>query len=282
MESVSVIIPTYNRAHTLERALRSVLAQSRAPVEIIVVDDGSTDGTAGIIWEKFPSVRYVRQDNRGPSAARNRGIGQAKGPWLAFLDSDDEWLENKLEMQMERVTRSPESGLCHTEEIWIRRGRRVNQMKKHAKAGGHIFERCLPRCVISPSSVLIHRRVFEQVGLFDEDLEVCEDYDLWLRVCSRQAVLFIEEPLIIKYGGHDDQLSRKHWGMDRFRIRALEKIIESGDLSDEHRRAAVETLLEKSRILLAGARKRGKSEDAAGYARTIELYENAPSLRVQT
>ena len=133
-------------------------------------------------------------------------------------------------------------------------------MKKHAKYGGAIFHHCLPRCVISPSSVLIHDSVFKRIGGFDETLPVCEDYDLWLRISSRYEVLFIPEQLLVKYGGHEDQLSKKYWGMDRFRIRALTKMLDSGGLSSVHRAAVLMTLLEKLAILLEGARKRNNEK----------------------
>ena len=115
-------------------------------------------------------------------------------------------------------------------------------MKKHAKSGGHIFRQCLPLCVISPSSVMIQRSLFDEIGLFDESLPACEDYDLWLRICARHPVLFLQEPMIIKHGGHRDQLSRRYWGMDRFRIQALEKIIDAPGLSPADRIAVAEML----------------------------------------
>jgi glycosyltransferase involved in cell wall biosynthesis len=271
--TVSAIIPTYNRRSLLERALASILRQSRPPDEFLVIDDGSTDDTPEHIPKRFPDVRYIRQETGGVSAARNRGIREAKGEWLAFLDSDDEWLPRKLERQLEALRAKPELLLCHTNEIWIRRGRRVNPMKKHEKFGGRIFQACLPRCIISPSSAILHRHLFDEVGLFDEAFPVCEDYDLWLRVCARRPVLYLDEPLIVKYGGHDDQLSRSLWGMDRFRIRALEKVISSEALSAEDRLAAIRTLLEKIDIYVAGGRKRAKWEEISEYEEKRTLYE---------
>lgn len=271
-QRISVIIPTHNRVGLLSRALRSVLAQSRPPAEVLVVDDGSTDGTEERVRTDFPAVRYLRQENRGVAAARNHGVREARSEWLAFLDSDDEWLPQKLALQLEALDRESSYLLCHTNEIWIRRGRRVNPMRKHAKAGGYIFRNCLPLCVVSPSSVVVHRSLFERVGLFDESLPACEDYDLWLRVCSRFPILYLEEPLIVKYGGHADQLSGRYWGMDRFRIRALEKVLETGTLSPGDRRAALYRLLEKIDVYLCGARKRGKQDDVAVYQRKRDSY----------
>ena len=268
--TVSVVIPTFNRTSVISRALESVFLQTRAPDEILVVDDGSTDDTAEHVRAEFPGVRLIEQENRGVSAARNAGIRAATGTWIALLDSDDEWLADKLDRQLQAVTTEIDTVLCHTDEIWIRRGRRVNPMKKHRKHGGHIFEHCLRLCVISPSSVLMHRRLFETVGGFDEDLPACEDYDLWLRVTARFPVLFIDEPLIVKHGGHDDQLSRRYWGMDRFRITALEKILASATLSDADRAAAESMLAHKIAIYASGARKRGKLAEAQAYESRLE------------
>ncbi|MEJ2316038.1 MAG: glycosyltransferase family A protein [Gammaproteobacteria bacterium] len=275
--SVSVIIPTYNRVRTLPRALDSVLAQTRAIDEIIVVDDGSTDSTVDLVLGNYPQVKLLQQSNLGVSAARNHGIKEASSDWIALLDSDDRWLPTKLEAQFALVKQRPDHRLCHTEEIWIRNGKRVNQMHKHRKSGGHIYNQCLPLCVISPSSVLMHRTLFEEIGLFDETLPACEDYDLWLRVCAREPVLFVDTPLIEKYGGHDDQLSRKHWGMDRFRIRALEKILANNLLTPDQGRETVAMLLRKAAILEQGARKRGKLQRADYYRQLMQRYAGEPS-----
>jgi glycosyltransferase involved in cell wall biosynthesis len=270
--NVSVIIPSHNRAEFLPRALDSVQAQSLPPLEIILVDDGSDDHSAELIRSRYPEVRYLRQENQGVSAARNRGIEAAMGEWIALLDSDDAWLPGKLAAQQQALAKNPGHRLCHTEEIWIRNGKRVNAMKKHAKGGGRIFRQCLPLCVISPSSVLLQRGLLLETGGFDETLPACEDYDLWLRICAREPVLFVKEPQIVKYGGHEDQLSRRHWGMDRFRIQALEKILDSGVLGPDDREAALEMLGKKSRILAAGAEKRGDRERASAIMERLLRY----------
>lgn len=262
---VSVVIPTFDRASVLPRALDSVGAQTLSPAEVIVVDDGSTDDTAELVERRFPSVRLLRQENRGVSAARNRGIEASGGEWIALLDSDDEWRPSKLERQMSGLEERPELRVCHTDEIWIRQGRRVNPRQIHAKHGGWIFEHCLPLCAMSPSSILIHRSIFEEVGMFDEELPACEDYDLWLRICSRYPVLYVDEPLVVKHGGHEDQLSNRVWGLDRFRIRALETVIRDGALSEKDRDSAATMLLEKIGIYLTGARKRGKAPEVEEY-----------------
>ena len=255
MISISVIIPTYNRAHLLPRCLDSVIAQKLRSHEIIVVDDGSTDSTRDLVRRNYPGIKLISQENRGVSAARNAGIGAAQGDWLAFLDSDDAWLPGKLGRQAQTVLDNPDVNIIHTDEIWIRNGVRVNPHLKHRKYGGSIFRRCLPLCVISPSSVMIHRRVFDRVGLFDETLPVCEDYDLWLRICALMPVAFVPEPLITKYGGHPDQLSTRYRGMDRYRIKSLDRILNEVELGPADRKAAIDTLVGKIRIYLNGARK---------------------------
>ena len=258
---ISVIVPTYNRVHQLPRALDSILCQSCSPKEIIVVDDGSTDETSALMTSEYPEIVFIQQQNTGVSSARNVGIKRASGDWIAFLDSDDEWLPEKLEIQMKALYENPGKKICHTNEIWIRNGKRVNPKKKHEKFGGWIFQKCLPLCCISPSSVIIHKSIFKEIGLFDYSLPVCEDYDLWLRITARNPVLYIEEPFLIKYGGHEDQLSKKYWGMDRFRIKSLEKIISSRVLSELDENAAKKMLMEKIYIFIQGAQKRGNIKE---------------------
>ena len=261
--NISVIIPTYQRRGLIARALDSVIRQSLPALEIIVIDDGSTDGTADVVRRDYPGVKLFRQPHRGVSAARNYGIVRASGEWIALLDSDDEWRPDKLQRQVEALTRNAESGwkVCHTDETWIRNGARVNPKAKHAKFGGWIFDKCLPLCCISPSSALIHRSVFARVGGFDEALPACEDYDLWLRITRRYPVLLVEQKLVVKYGGHDHQLSRRYWGMDRFRVRALLKLLETSPPNaapNANTDAAIRaTLLDKIAVLRAGFRKRG-------------------------
>lgn len=236
------------------------------------MDDGSTDDTRQLVERAFPECRYLHQSKRGVSGARNLGIKASRGEWIALLDSDDEWLPEKLANQLQLLTDLPDHPLCHTGEIWVRKGRRVNAMKKHAKSGGWIFRNCLPLCVISPSSVLIRRSLFDEIGLFDESLPACEDYDLWLRICSRHPVAYLETPQIVKYGGHTDQLSQQFWGMDRFRIRALEKIVNSGAISGENLAVAASMLAYKAGILAKGAGKRGRLEEAESYLKLQSDY----------
>jgi len=257
MPQVSVIIPTYNRRELVREAIASVLAQSFNDFELIVVDDGSADGTAEVVRE-FMGVRYVWQPNRGVSAARNSGVSLTSGELLAFLDSDDVWQPQKLEQQVTLFAQYPEAQICQSEEIWLRNGVRVNQHNKHRKIGGDIFARSLELCLVSPSAVMMRRELFERIGRFDEDLPACEDYDLWLRIAATIPVHLIDTPLVIKRGGHADQLSHKFWGLDRFRATALCKLLASGVLSEEQRRQTEHVLRRKCMILAKGAEKRGQ------------------------
>ncbi|HEV8715044.1 MAG TPA: glycosyltransferase [Candidatus Binatia bacterium] len=271
MPKVSVIIPTYNRRDFVREAIASVLAQTYDDFELLVVDDGSNDNTAAVVQE-FDGVRYVFQPNRGVSAARNRGVALSNGEFLAFLDADDLWQPRKLAHQVAFFAARADARICQTEEIWLRDDVRVNPHNKHRKVGGDIFARSLELCLVSPSAVMLRRELFERVGGFDESLPACEDYDLWLRIAATEAIHLIETPLVIKRGGHADQLSRRFWGMDRFRVAALCKLLDSGALSPEQRQLTEDTLRTKCKVLAQGARKRGK--DGEPYLALVAAYVN--------
>jgi glycosyltransferase involved in cell wall biosynthesis len=268
---VSVIIPTYNRGWIVKEAIESVLAQDYRDFELIVVDDGSTDNTDDILDSYRGDIIVFRQENQGVSAARNRGLAEASGCFIAFLDSDDLWLSQKLFRQVEFFNKNPDAKICQTEETWIRKGVRVNPKKRHKKPWGMIFEPSLALCLISPSAVMIRRSLFEEVGGFDETLPACEDYDLWLRISCRYPVYLIDTPLIIKRGGHNDQLSASP-GLDKFRIASLKKIVASDLLSKTQYRAAVKTLKERCAIYAAGCCKRGREDEALYYTKLAETY----------
>jgi glycosyltransferase involved in cell wall biosynthesis len=268
---VSVIIPTFNRGWILKEAIDSVLAQEFEDFELIVVDDGSTDNTQDILDSYQVDILAVRQENRGVSAARNAGLGLASGNLISFLDSDDLWLPKKLSEQVAFFTSNPDVLICQTEETWIRRGVRVNPKKGHKKLSGMIFEPSLALCLVSPSAVMLRRSLFDQVGLFDENLPACEDYDLWLRISCKYPVHLIDKPLIIKRGGHEDQLSGAP-GLDKYRIHAIKKMIESGVLSKEQYRAAVKILKKKCAIFAGGCIKRGRNGEASYYAGFGDSY----------
>jgi glycosyltransferase involved in cell wall biosynthesis len=272
MHRVSVIIPTHNRKAFVLEAVGSVFAQTYGDYELIVVDDGSIDGTGEALKRYEKRLLYLYQENQGVSAARNNGLARAQGEFIAFLDSDDLWLPKKLAIQVAFMDQHPEAKICYTDEIWIRRGKRVNAKKRHAKYSGEIYPYCLPLCIISPSSALMHRALFTQVGTFDTNLPVCEDYDLWLRVAAHFPVFFIPRRLIVKRGGHADQLSRRYWGNDRYRVTALTKILEQRVLTPELRDPTIRELHRKVRILINGYLKRGKEREAKDCQEILEHY----------
>lgn len=258
---VSVVIPAFNRWRLLAEAIDSVLAQSYRDFELIVVDDGSTDATASELAKLASRLQFFVTERRGVSAARNLGVSQSRGHYIAFLDSDDLWLNSKLERQTRFMDEHPEFHICQTDEIWIRNGVRVNPSAVHQKPSGDIFSRSLKLCLVSPSAVMMTKALFERTGGFDEAFPVCEDYDLWLRISAQHQVPLIPNRLTIKRGGHADQLSRSIWGMDRYRILALQKVLRS-NLDRGQEAAVLKMLRHKVAIVAAGARKRGREQEA--------------------
>ncbi|MFH7319078.1 glycosyltransferase family 2 protein [Desulfurivibrio sp. D14AmB] len=276
VEPVSVIIPTHNRADWLKRAIASVVEQDYRPLELLVVDDGSSDHTRQVVrdWageltlSAAPALelRYLFQENRGPSAARNLGVRQASHNLLAFLDCDDRFLPGKLAIQAAAMAANSRLPLSHTEEVWRRRGEHLNPKKRHRKEGGDLFARSLELCVIGMSTVMLRRRLLEEVGGFDEELPCCEDYELWLRVTARFPVLFVDLPLTEKHGGRSDQLSvRYRLGMDRFRIKALRKLLAEAKLTAAQVELARRELVRKSLIYGRGCLKHGRPGEGEHY-----------------
>lgn len=259
MKLVSVILPTYNRAWSLCRAIDSVLNQSYSPLELIIVDDGSTDETKKVL-EKYKGVKLFFQANSGVSTARNHGLGQASGQLISFIDSDDEWEVDKIKKQVEYLEHNKDYCWVHSNEKWIRNGKFVNQMKKHTKAGGDQFLRSLELCIISPSSVLMKKVIVDEFKGFREDFPVCEDYDLWLKLTSKYKIGFIDEPLVIKYGGHEDQLSTQYFAMDYYRVNSILWCLNNLDLSPEHKEFAIRAFKDKCEVLIKGYTKHNNRE----------------------
>ena len=270
----SVIIPTFNRENFLRKAVNSVLTQTFKEWELIIVDDGSTDNTMHYVNSlNDERIVYIKQENKGPAGARNVGVKQAKTCWICFLDSDDWWDKRKLEITFGYILKYPDYKIFHTQEIWFKRGKLLNQKKKHRKYGGWIFEKCLSLCRVSISTVCIHKSVFKEVGGFDENLRCCEDYDFWLRVSLKYPFCLIDLPLTLKDGGRSDQVSFQYWGMDRFRIYALQKILEIPTLPKDKYLSAFEELERKCLIYIKGCIKRGKIEEARFYESIIDKYK---------
>ena len=259
---VSVIIPTFNRAKVVKRAVSSVLEQSFQDFECIVIDDGSVDETKSVLQEFSNKIRAIKTDNRGAAAARNIGAAESKGTFIAFLDSDDEWKKEKLAKQ---ISYMQEAGfrISQTDETWVRNGKFVNKPKKYIRPCGDIFYNCLEVCAVTPSSVFMEKELFFEYGGFDESFPVCEDYDLWLRMSLKERFGLIDEPLIIKYGGENDQLSNSVC-LDKYRIISLFNMLNKNlELSAEQEKALREVLAKKVKIYSEGAKKRGKSDEAS-------------------
>ena len=271
---VSVIIPTFNRFSLISRAIDSVLNQTIKPFEIIVVDDGSSDNTSTFIKNNYKSVKLIKQNNLGVSKARNVGIKNSSGDWIALLDSDDEWKKNKLEVQIKSLSEYDYYSVCHTNEIWIRNGIRVNQKKRHQKYGGDIFDKCLDICRISPSSIIFKKNIINEVGWFDEGLSICEDYDLWLRITANFKILFIDKPLVIKYGGHSDQLSKSVNGIEAYRIKSLENLLSNTKLIKDYKLLTIKMLITKLDIYKKGLLKRHKKNELLKINRKIKFWKN--------
>jgi len=271
---VTVIIPTYNREKFVIEAIESVLCQSYENIELIVVDDGSTDKTFQSVTPYLikGKLRYIHQNNRGVSSARNCGIKLSRGDYITFLDSDDLWDKRKLEKQIGFLESHKEFSVCYTNEIWIRNGVRVNQKKVHQKYGGSIYKQCLPLCIISASSIMLKREVVDEIGLFDESLTACEDYDYWLRLSSEYQIHLMAESLMIKRAGHNDQLSYHFKAMDRFRVRAMVKMLESGQLNKSDYHETVHIVIKKCNVLITGYEKRNNVEESLYYQSLIDRF----------
>ena len=271
---VSVVIPSRNRITYLPRAISSVLKQTFLVHEIIIVDNESSDKTISFVKKNFNKVKVINEKKIGVSHARNLGIKSCRYEWVAFLDSDDEWMPDKIKKQFAFLKKKNfKLRFLHTNETWIKNGLLKNQKKKHLKKGGFIFEDCLDICRISPSSVLMNKSLFEQFGLFDTKFKICEDYELWLRISSKIEIGYLNEPLIKKYGGHLGQLSTKYWGIDRYRVKALEKLLTNNYLTYSQKIKVLSTLLKKIDIILLGAINRSNKRIFKMYSKKKFLWK---------
>lgn len=257
---VAVIIPAYNAAPYIEVALRSVLQQTLPPQEILVVDDGSTDGTAGIAERLGANV--IRQTQRGPAAARNRGIAASSAPLLAFLDADDWYAPAKLEREVERLQELGASCVCS--DAWLVRGERVLSAKNDGKDVPSVLtlERLLRGNPIICSTVVVRREAVVAVGMFDEDptLIATEDYDLWLRLARVEPIAYLAEPLAF-YRLHEGSLStnvRFLPGVDRILDKVEREFVEEAHFLNLIKRRRAEVRLDAAWELL----QHNRNEDA--------------------
>ena len=290
-QEISVIIPFYNRLRYLPDALESVFFQTSGDIELILVNDGSTDDSleaARQRWESlcndYPKKRAAKllsvniPHSGMPGLVRNRGVELATAPLIAFLDSDDRWLPQKLERQLplhEHVR------ISHTRERWLRalrrdeqrnggnteqvRYREVSQKTQRHRREGDIFQDALQKCIIGPSTVIMERSLFEACGGFREDMEVAEDYEFWLRITAREEVGYVNEPLVEKRAGmpHQNQLSERYDHIETFRVQALRHLLEtSGICTSRQEKQSREVLQRKMEIVRRGAEKRGRTLEA--------------------
>ena len=262
---ISVIIPTYNRATFIVKTIQSVLNQTIVPEEIIVIDDGSTDQTEDILRDLcllHPKVlKYIKQKNCGVSSARNLGIKEASNNWLCFLDSDDLWENSKIEEQINFHKENKHILFSYTNELWLFNDKTIKQKKHQQKQSGFCFKQNIANTLIGASTVMINRSILDDVGIFDEDLKVCEDYDLWLRVLYKYEIGIIEQQLIKKIAGHKEQLSFTTPLMDTYRIKSLQKHLDSKYAED-----IKNMILKKCDILINGAIKHSNSEVQSYYS----------------
>ncbi len=286
---ISVIIPTYNRASLLPRAIKSVLKQTFSCNELIIVDDGSTDDTADIIKDLTRDQQHLpfrlislKTENLGPGAARNKGLNLASQPYVAFLDSDDHWHKRKIEQQYTALKNNPEYRISHTKEKWLRRGSHLNQKKIHIPRQGYIFGHCLQLCAVGMSTVMVEISLIKEQGMFDENLRCCEDYDLWLKISSSEEFLLIDSPLTTKEGGRDDQVSFQYRvGMDKLRIEAIMNLISDIRLREDQIDLAYKELQKKAQIYGKGCIRHGRMEEGNYYLQLAESAKCKNILREQ-
>ena len=262
---VSVIIPVYNRFELAKEAVSSVLGQTFRNLELIIVDDGSTDMTPilATYFRDDTRVKYIRINHSGmPGFVRNKGVETAKGKYLAFLDSDDLWMDSKLKKQVDFLEKNSAIKVVHTREAWVRNGKTISQAGFNHRRFGDIFSDALEKCIIGPSTVLIEITLYRELRGFRDDLEIAEDYELWLRLANSNSIGYIDEALITKRAGHVGQLSEKYGQIEIFRIRGLQKLVEQSFFNLKNQKNAELELAKKCRIYAAGCRKRNKIEEA--------------------
>ena len=258
-----MIIPTFNREKHLLSAISSIKNQTHNIDEVLVIDDGSTDDTQKIL-NKISKIKVIKTENLGVSHARNIGIKESKNRWIAFLDSDDIWIQDKIEKQINLHKENQNILFSHTGERWIRDGKRVKYPKSLKKPQGECFLQNISTCKIATSSVLMHKSIFDDIGYFDEKLKVCEDYDLWLRVTQKYTIGLIDEELIVKNAGHK-QLSSSIFAIDRYHIYSLQKFLNSKFANE-----AKQEIIKKCNILIKGAKKHQNQKILEIYSKVLK------------
>lgn len=296
---VSVIIPVYNRNFLLKEAVLSVAAQTFTNFELIIIDDCSNcdpePEIAMLPGIKNINLKFIKLKKHSgmPGFVRNKGASEAQGDFLAFLDSDDLWLPEKLQTQLDFIFADDElrkryaqsnfsifpnpdepyllqdektkTVICHTREKWIRGSKIISQTSQKHNRSGDIFSDCLLKCIMGPSTVMVGTELFKKTGGFREDLEIAEDYELWIRIAAFYNALYIDKPLTVKRAGKWEQLSQKYNQIEIFRIDALGELIKNNFFPPQKLAEAKAVFAQKCRIYAAGCRKRGKIEEALKY-----------------
>ncbi len=274
---VSVIIPVYNRFEMAKEAVSSVIGQTYQKLEVIIVDDGSMDmtSTLAIYFGDDSRVKYLKINHNGmPGFVRNKGVEISSGKYLAFLDSDDLWVDSKLEKQISFLEKNSAYKVVHTREAWVRNGKIISQSGFNHKRIGNIFSDALVKCILGPSTIMLEADLYKKLGGFRDDLEIAEDYELWLRLTDTNSIGYIDEPLITKRAGHVGQLSEKYGQIEIFRIRGLQKLVEQSYFKSGNQQLAEKELANKCRIYAAGCRKRKKNDEAEVYESLAAKYGN--------
>lgn len=267
------------------RALKSVHAQTFLDYEVLIVDDGSTDESLLQLQELKQQLKptqnwhIISQQHSGVSVARNNGVAHAQGQWIAFLDSDDEWIAQKLEKQMAYLEHNKECHIVYNNEVWVRNGKKVNPPQKHKKGAGNIFLASTKECLIGCSTVVMKKTLFQSVGGFRPDFIVCEDYDLWLKITAQHDVGYISETLTVKYGGRSDQLSNSIKCMDHYRVMSLQSILSNRFVRAQDKKDIYALILQKCEILLNGYL---KHKNMQNYQDVFELKEKMQLLILET
>ena len=226
MPKVSVVIPAFNCAAFLPETLESVFAQTYSDLEVIVVDDGSTDKTPSVIAPYSDRILYIRQQNKGLPAARNAGIRVARGELIALLDADDSWLAEKLAKQLPRFS-DREVGIVYSDfsvKYFDGRFQPSYLVNRPLASEGHILENYIQSRFLFPSTMVFRRECLEEYGNFDEEMLACEDIELFARICSRWKVALVNEPLVIRYEGSHNITSNQN-KINRYTILALQKVL---------------------------------------------------------
>ena len=277
MALVTVIIPTYNRDHQTLKAIKSVINQTFTDWHLIIIDDGSEEKYYSYLKNNIPQDNRIilKQINHcgRVGKVRNKGIKESLTPYIAFLDSDDYWLEDKLALQLDYLKENPHINWLHSYEIWRRNDKEISQKNQKHYKEGNIFKDCLQKCIVGPSTVILKKELFQYYGLFSETLEVAEDYELWLRIASKEPIGYIEDPLSVKIDHNNQQLSHKYPYIVPFHIEALEGLLHDYYKEETSERYLLkDILIQKYRIWLKGAKKRNHYKEIEKASERISYW----------